>query len=77
MLGEWMAQQRQRSNTSGCKLAEQMGITRQSVSLWELDNRLPSVTKYRQWAECLALSAEQTEAGLALLHLAYEQRRMR
>jgi len=24
----------------------------------------------------LALSAEQTEAGLALLHLAYEQRRM-
>ena len=74
MLGEWMTEMRLAARLSGVKVSQQLGITRQAISNWERDRRLPTLAMMDKWCAVVGLTAEQIQVAQELLTLAYEQR---
>ena len=74
MLGEWMTEMRLAARLSGVKVSQQLGITRQAISNWERDRRLPTLAMMDKWCAVVGLTPEQIQVAQELLRLAYEQR---
>ncbi len=59
MLGETIQALRRQKNLTQEQLAEQVGVSRQAVSKWELNNALPDTDKLVPLARALGVSAEE------------------
>lgn len=59
MLGETIQALRRQKNLTQEQLAERVGVSRQAVSKWELNNALPDTDKLVPLARALGVSAEE------------------
>lgn len=59
MLGETIQALRRQKNLTQEQLAELVGVSRQAVSKWELNNALPDTDKLAPLARALGVSAEE------------------
>lgn len=62
-LGESIYYYRKRSGLSQEALAERVGVSRQAVSRWELDDATPEVTKLKILAETFHITVDQLLSG--------------
>lgn len=62
-LGMMIQKERTRLGLSQEKLAEQVGVSRQAVSKWELDNAVPDTDKLVPLARALGLSVDALLVG--------------
>ncbi len=58
-IGEKIVKLRSAGNISQEELAERLGVSRQSVSKWEMDQALPQIDKVLQLAELFAVSTDE------------------
>ena len=57
-IGQKILQLRNDANISQEQLAETLGVSRQSVSKWEMDQSLPQIDKVLQLCELFGISAD-------------------
>ena len=62
-LGESIYYYRKRAGLSQEALAERVGVSRQAVSRWELDDATPEVTKLKTLAETFHITVDQLLSG--------------
>ena len=58
-IGEKITKLRIAANISQEKLAEQMEVSRQSVSKWEMDQALPQIEKVLQLCELFDITTDE------------------
>lgn len=52
-LGQRIYDYRTQKQLSQAALAEQLNVSRQSISKWETDTSVPELDKLLKWASCL------------------------
>ena len=57
-IGQKIIQLRNAADISQEQLAETLGVSRQSVSKWEMDQALPQIDKVLQLAEIFSVSTD-------------------
>ena len=57
--GKFIAELRKEKNLTQEQLAETLGVSRQSVSKWEMDQALPQIDKVIQLAEIFSVSTDE------------------
>ena len=62
-LGESIYYYRKKAGLSQEALAEQVGVSRQAVSRWELDDATPEVAKLKTLAEAFGVTVDQLLSG--------------
>lgn len=62
-LGETIQYYRKRASLSQEALAERVGVSRQAVSKWELDEATPEVAKLKALADAFGITADQLLSG--------------
>ena len=78
-IGQKILQLRNDANISQEQLAETLGVSRQSVSKWEMDQSLPQIDKVLQLAELFSVSTDEllrdkleiNKAGVERVHNKY------
>ena len=58
-IGQKIIQLRNAADISQEQLAETLGVSRQSVSKWEMDQALPQIDKVLQLAEIFSVSTDE------------------
>ena len=58
-IGQKIMQLRNNADISQEQLAEMLGVSRQSISKWEMDQALPQIDKVLQLAEIFRVSTDE------------------
>ena len=68
-LGERLIQLRAKAGLSQDTLAEQLGVSRQSVSKWEGGTAMPELVKLISLSELFGVSVDYLVKDLSLIHI--------
>ncbi|MDO5336363.1 MAG: helix-turn-helix transcriptional regulator [Eubacteriales bacterium] len=64
-LGEKIQKLRKACGLSQLQLAEQLNVSRQSISKWELNESVPDINKIIKLSEVFSVSVDETDRCLA------------